>query len=83
MTTEFKLLVPTRCNCFVWAVRMFLAFGGHVVVSRSSFGLWPHFQWTPDRKVFYEYAPVGPQVRRKWWQVLAWFEGRPRLDTTS
>jgi hypothetical protein len=53
----------SRSNCFLYAVTQYARQGGGIVVVPSRFGWWPHFMWSPDGILFYEFNPTWDKKR--------------------
>lgn len=70
---------PRWANCLVWAWVMWHRHGGHLVLTHSAYGWWPHAQWSPDLLVHYEFRPYERRRRRRWWEVPLLFSGYPAL----
>lgn len=66
-----------RSNCLFYAIRKFATEGGSIVVVKSKWGWWYHFQWwSPDRTTICEFAPRDH--KRHHWCPPLWFVGAER-----
>lgn len=82
-TTDVPHWVPSwpYGNCFLWALRCWVQFGGAVAMRRSHHLPFPHFAWGPDGSRWYSYAPVTPRHGWLAWLHMLWFRGYVRLET--
>lgn len=53
-----------RSNCLLFALSRWRERGGYIVITRSLFGWWPHFEWSADLKTFEQFAPFGRKRKR-------------------
>lgn len=56
-----------RSNCALYAFTRLYYEGGHVILTRSNHGFWPHFRWirsfAPDEEIW-EFTPA-PWIRKR------------------
>lgn len=53
----FFLLGNSRSNCTFYALRLWMNYGGYIVLSWSEFTKFPHFRHTFNLKDFTEFSP--------------------------
>lgn len=66
-------------NCILFAVSMFLKYGGKIVARKSPRGWWFHLWWTPDGEKFWEYTPINPRYDLR--VPPMWYRGHVRVST--
>lgn len=66
-------------NCLIWALWMFFTRGGYLLVRKSMRSWVPHFQWSANRLVWYEYIPRAYKKDYYWWPSLL-FRGRVKMS---
>lgn len=65
-----------RSNCLFHAVRRWWAEGGYVLISKSRYGPFPHFMYSPDLRTFEAFVPLVAKRQRRFPPL--WFAGKVR-----
>ena len=54
-------------NCWMWAIWRFMRRGGFLIFSRSEWGWWPHFMWSPDMRTCVQFEPDHKRRTGRLW----------------
>jgi len=64
-------------NCFLFALGCYWREGGYLIASKSRWGWWLHFQWSPDLDTIWEFHPLRvKRPSRRFPPLVFWGEGR-------
>ncbi len=51
-------------NCWLFALWRFFINGGFLIVSKSEWGWWAHFMWSPDMRTVQQFEPTLKKRKR-------------------
>ena len=54
-------------NCWMWAIWRFMTKGGVLIFSKSEWGWWPHFMWSPDLSKCVQFEPDHKRRHGRLW----------------